>query len=207
MHHEIVQEYLTNLYQEMNGYLKYTPQEIENYSHHDVCLTYGEVHYLSLMAFAKKIHLGPHDIFLDLGSGLGKICVSVLLGTECQEAIGIEASLKLHQQAIKIFPKLELKLKNKQLSLLQGNFLSPDKLPNIKKATVVFINATAFTYDLLDKIGLVLNQCPNIRAILSFKPFANLTLPFSQTIRIEASWDSILARLYSQSYANANRNS
>ena len=76
--------------------------------------------------------------------------------------------------------------------------MSPQNFAEIKRATVVFINSTAFTYDLLDKIAEVLNQCSNIRAVLSFKPFANLTLPFYKTVVIEASWDSILSRLYAK---------
>ncbi len=200
VNHEIVQGYLDNLYQDVNGYLKYTPEEKNHYTNNDVCITYGEVLYLSLIAFAKQIQLGPQDVFLDLGSGLGKICSSILLGTSCRQAIGIEASGRLHEQAIKILPKVVsfLVAEHKKLNLIQGNFLAPELLPEIKHATVVFINSTAFTYDLLDKIAVVLNQCPNIRAVLSFKPLANLTLPFNKTVILEASWDSILSRLYAR---------
>jgi precorrin-6B methylase 2 len=196
--HEILQGFLAQLYQEATGYLRYSPEEVKNYFNQAVCLTYGEVEYLSLIAFAQKIHLGPNDVFLDLGSGLGKICASILLGTPCKEAIGIEAALGLHEQAIKVLPKLNVFLEpeDKKITLCQGNFLSPQFLPHIQRATVVFINSTAFTCELLDKIGLMLNHCPFIRAIFSFKPFANLNLPFSQSISIEASWDTVLGRLY-----------
>lgn len=191
--------YLNTLYQDANGYLKYSPEEIKAYSSDDVCLTYGEVLYPSLMHFAKQINLKPEDIFLDLGSGLGKVCASILLGTPCREVIGIEASSSLHKQSNKILPTLQAYAKkdNKKIKLIEANFLSSEMLPKIQRATVVFMNSTAFTYDLLDKIGIVLNQCPSIRAVLSFKPFSNLKLPFEKTIIIEASWDSILSRLYS----------
>lgn len=198
--HEIVQDFLSKLYQDLNGYLKYSKEQRSDYLSHDVCLTYGEVHYLSLIQFAEEIKLQAEDVFLDLGSGLGKICTSILLGTSCKQVIGIEASSLLHQQAIKVLPKLDsfLEPEHKKIRLLEGNFLAPEMLPEIKKATVVFINSTAFTYDLLDKIADMLNQCPNIRAVLSFKPFAHLALPFNKTITIEASWDTILSRLYSR---------
>ncbi len=198
--HEIIQDFISKLYQDLNGYLKYSKEQRSNYFSHDVCLTYGEVHYLSLMKFAEEIKLQPEDVFLDLGSGLGKICTSIVLGTPCKQVIGIEASTLLHQQAIKILPKLDsfLEPEHKKISLLEGNFLSSEMLLEIKKATVVFINSTAFTYDLLDKISEVLNQCSNIRAVLSFKPFAHLALPFEKTITIEASWDTILSRLYTR---------
>jgi precorrin-6B methylase 2 len=197
--HEEVQCNLDGIYKNLSGYLAYTDIERKRYVENNICITYGEVQYLSLIKFSEKIHLGHEDVFLDLGSGLGKICASILLGTACKEAIGIEASENLHQQALTILPKLKafLEPENKKLNLYKNNFLSPEMLPVIQRATVVFINSTAFTYDLLDKIGVVLNQCPNIRAVLSFKPFANLSLPFNKTIIIEASWDSILARLYS----------
>lgn len=198
LNHEIVQGYLDNLYQEANGYLKYSSEEKSQYISHDVCITYGEVLYLSLISFTEQLNLDSRDTFLDLGSGLGKICTSILLGTACKRVIGIEASTRLHQQAIKVLPQLThfLEAEHKTLDLIHGNFLSSELLPEIQRATVVFINSTAFTYDLLDKIEGVLNQCPNIRAVLSFKPFANLTLPFNKTVIIEASWDSILSRLY-----------
>jgi H3 lysine-79-specific histone-lysine N-methyltransferase len=196
--HEMLQGFLAQLYQEATGYLRYSPEEVKNYFNQGVCLTYGEVEYLSLIAFAQKIHLNTNDVFLDLGSGLGKICASILLGTPCKTAIGIEASLGLHEQAIKALPKLNVFLEpeEKKIHLLQGNFLSPQYLPEVQRATVVFINSTAFTSDLLDKIGEMLNKCLSIRAIFSFKPFANLTLPFCQSILIETSWDTVLGRLY-----------
>lgn len=198
--HEIVQDFLNKLYQDLNGYLKYSKEQRSDYLNHDVCLTYGEVHYLSLMQFAEEIKLQSDDVFLDLGSGLGKICTSILLGTPCKQVIGIEASTLLHQQAIKILPKLNsfLEPEHKKINLFEGNFLSAEMLPEIKKATVVFINSTAFTYELLDKISTILDSCSNIRAVLSFKPFAHLALPFNKTITIEASWDTILSRLYSR---------
>ena len=198
--HEIIQDFLGKLYQDLNGYLKYSQEQRTDYLHHDICLTYGEVQYLSLMQFAEEIKLHAEDVFLDLGSGLGKICTSILLGTSCKQVIGIEASTSLHQQAIKILPKLNsfLEPEHKKIKLLEGNFLAAEMLPEIKRATVVFINSTAFTYDLLDKISDMLNQCSNIRVVLSFKPFAHLALPFDKTITIEASWDTILSRLYSR---------
>ena len=200
MNHEIAQDYLNSLYQEMNGYLRYSPDEVKKYLVQDVCLTYGEVLYPSLIRFAQTVCLKKEDVFLDLGSGLGKVCASIALGTPCGEVMGIEASENLHQQVAKILPKLQalLQAENKKITLIQGNFLSPQNFAEIKRATVVFINSTAFTYDLLDKIAEVLNQCSNIRAVLSFKPFANLTLPFYKTVVIEASWDSILSRLYAK---------
>lgn len=196
--HEIIQDFISKLYQDLNGYLKYSKEQRSEYLNQNVCLTYGEVYYLSLMKFVEEIKLQAEDVFLDLGSGLGKICTSILLGTSCKQVIGIEASTSLHQQAIKILPKLDSFLgpNHKKIKLLEGNFLAAEMLPEIKKATVVFINSTAFTYDLLDKISDMLNQCSNIRAVLSFKPFAHLALPFDKTITIEASWDTILSRLY-----------
>ena len=198
MNHEIVQSHLRRLYQQATGHLNYSTEDYQHYYNNQVCLTYGEVEYLSLITFAQKINLNADDVFLDLGSGLGKICASILLGTACKEAIGIEASQQLHEQATVVLPGLSVFLEpeQKQIKLLHGNFLAPESLKYIQKATVVFINSTAFTSDLLDKIGVILNHCPNIRAVVTFKPFSNLNLPFSQTLLMEASWDSVLAWIY-----------
>lgn len=184
----LCQYYLALLYQ--NTPAKHVSNHINQ--------TYGEILYSGVDKLLHAMTLSEKDIFIDYGSGLGKVVIQVFLKSAVQQAYGIEISTVLHQQAIAKAHQIERDLPQfyhggRQLIFLQGDFL---KIA-VPKPTVALVTATCFTPSLLAALGKVIESTPSIHTVLSLRPIPTLQrLVFKKTIAIECSWDSALCYLY-----------
>lgn len=162
--------------------------------------TYGEVLYPSIDKLLAELTLTQRDIFVDFGSGLGKMVTQVFLKSPVKEAYGVEILPKLHQQAISVAQTLENDLPifyndGRKLTFLLGSFL---EIP-LPTATVVMIVATCFPQSLLNALGKIIEGMPSIHTVLSLRPMSTLRrLNFKKTIRIECSWDTTLCYMYTR---------
>lgn len=158
----------------------------------------GEILYASVDKLLRAMPLTEHDVFIDLGSGSGKVVVQAFLTTPIQEAVGIEIRPDLHQQAMAAVQRIQQNtpdfyLPNRKLTFLLGSFFD---IP-LTMATVVFINATCFTQPMIYQLGELINRTPNIHSLLTTRPLPSLQrLHFKQARRIECSWDSALCYVY-----------
>ncbi len=191
---EAYQIFLNDVYQ---GIEPTHYKQADELDHAQVCPTYGELYYSSLMKVLSYLKATKDDVFLDLGSGLGKLALSVYLRTPMLKVIAVEAVPEYHQQALTAFqnakeavPALFTK---GSLDLICGNFLDMD----FNQATIVYSCSTCFSQELLWLMGEKLNQAHNVTQILSLKPMANLhRLPLKKVISVECSWDSALCYWY-----------
>ncbi|CEG56820.1 class I SAM-dependent methyltransferase [Legionella fallonii] len=164
----------------------------------NICTTYGEILLPSIDKLLRIIKCSDDDVFVDYGSGLGKIVIHVFLKTAVKASYGIELSPELHQQAINAAKKLQCDLPEfydgeRKLGFFLGDFLETP-VPN---ATIVVINATCFTPSLLTKLGKVLENTPSLHTVLSTRPINSLQrLTFNKTVRVECSWDTALCYIY-----------
>jgi hypothetical protein len=187
----LCQHYLAILYHES--------QRKSHSAKEDICETYGEILYSGVDKLLSIIQPSEQDVFVDYGSGFGKVVLQVFLKTPVRRACGIESVSDLHQQALKAAQKIHEDLpgfyqNGRSLEFLQGNFL---ELP-VPSVTIAFVNATCFTQSLLNDLGLILDLTPSIHTVLSMRPISVLErLPFKRTIRIECSWDTALCYVYS----------
>ncbi len=167
-------------------------------SEKDICTTYGEILLPSIDKLLRIIKCSNDDVFVDYGSGLGKIVIHVFLKTVVNAAYGIELSPELHQHAINAAKKLQYDLPSlyddgRKLEFFLANFLERP-IPN---ATIAIINATCFTQPLLNKLGKVLENTSSIHTVLSTRPINTLRrLAFKKSVRIECSWDTALCYIY-----------
>lgn len=167
----------------------------------DVTKSDGEILYPSLNQILKNIILLKEDVFVDLGSGSGKIVSYVFLHSLVKQAIGIEVVPKLHHQAQWIANKMRKELpeffeNGRQLTFLQGDFLQMD----LSMATILIINSTCFNQAMMIALGDIINKMTNIHTVLTLRPFANLQrLVFAKMIRVQCSWDSALCYIYNKS--------
>ena len=78
-------------------------------AHYDVgvCPTYGELHYYSVKKLIHLMQLGDQDIFLDLGSGLGKCALQLFMQAPAKRVVGIEALQSLSDQANRVATKVK----------------------------------------------------------------------------------------------------
>lgn len=160
--------------------------------------TYGEILYESVEKLFAHLNLTEQDIFFDLGSGVGKLAIHFFLRSTIQEAVGIEISTVLHQQALQAVDKMTNELSiffepQRKLTFLQGDFL---KIP-LTSATVIFICAPCYTQPMMNQLGNIINETPSIRKVLSLRPLNTLhRLPLKKILRVEGTWDSALCYLY-----------
>lgn len=184
----LCQYYLTLLYQDIH--IKHASKNINQ--------TYGEIFYNGVDKLLDAMALSEKDVFVDYGSGLGKVVIQVFLKSSVQQAYGIEISTELHQYAADRAQQIEQELPEfyqggRQLIFLQGDFL---KL-SVPMPTVALVTATCFTQSLLASLGQIIEQTPSIHTVLSLRPIHTLRrLVFRKTIAIECSWDTSLCYMY-----------
>ena len=186
----LCQYYLSLLYHEVQRENKPSRTKISE--------SYGEILYAGVDKLLANLPLSNEDIFIDFGSGLGKIVIQVFLKSSIKAAYGIEILPALHEQAEKIAEKLhhdlpEFYAKNRKLEFISGSFL---ELP-FMEATVALINSTCFTQALLNDLGKRIDSSPSIHTVISTRPIRTLErLPFKKSISVECSWDSALFYIY-----------
>lgn len=191
------QTFLADVYKEVSAQDTHSQSEIEVFKQTHICHTYGELLYPSLIKLLKTLDYTDEDVFLDLGSGMGKLVLAVFLRTSFKKVIGIEGSDTHHQQAVNIFNKVKSILPDiftkGTLELIQGNFLDFD----FNQASIIYTCSTCFTQELLWMIGEKINQSLNVRQVMSLKPIANLKrLKLKRLTPIECSWDSAICYHY-----------
>ncbi len=186
----LCQQYVTLVYKDINATLGEQDYIISQ--------TSGEILYSSIDKLIAKLSLNESDVFVDLGSGLGKTLIYFFLKTHVREAQGIEIIPILYQGSLLAAQRIQQELpeffdSERKLNFFQGDFL---KFP-LTNATVVFLCSTCFDQELLCSIGEVINNTPNIHTVLTFRPIASLQrLSLHQVVNVESSWSSALCYIY-----------
>jgi hypothetical protein len=188
----LFQQYLDLVYDDINA-----KQDDVQESDRVVSQASGEIFYSSINKLFSKIVFKEQDVFVDLGSGLGKMVLQVYLQTAVNKVYGIELLPDLHAKAILAAKKVQHDLScftsERKLTFLCGDFFKID----FQMATIVFINAICFGQDILMKLGQIINTIPSIHTIITLRPIDNLQHLFlKKTVYVEGSWDSALCYIY-----------
>jgi len=160
--------------------------------------TYGEILPASIDVLFARIKPTTDDVFVDLGSGLGKVVLQTFLNTPVKESRGIEVIPALHQKAHAAADKMRSDLPalfqhGRKLSLILGDFLAS----NLSDATVVLIGSPCFGPSILDAIARLIDQTLTIHTVFSLRPLLQLKrLAFKQSVRLECTWDSAQCYIY-----------
>ena len=186
---KMCQEYVTILY---------SGQQEDRHNKKNIAETYGEILYPSIDKLLSAISLTEQDIFLDLGSGIGKVVIQVFLTSCVKAAVGIEILSDQHQRAYHVAQRVRDELPEfynggRQLAFLQGDFFQL----SLQNATVVFMNSICFDQTMLRKLGRMLNDLHHIHTILTTRPLPYLErFRFRKVVHVECSWDSALCYIY-----------
>lgn len=85
--------------------------------------TYGELLPESVSKLINAVSITEDDVFLDLGSGLGKVVSQLFLQTKVKESRGIEINPQLHAQAQILNEQIVKEDHNtRKITLSQGDF-------------------------------------------------------------------------------------
>lgn len=165
----------------------------------DLAETPGEILFPGISKLLSLIQMKQDDVFVDLGSGMGKVVIQVFLLSVVREALGIEIVPGFHARAVQTAERVRRELpdffqQERKLTFIPGNFL---EIP-LRGATVVLINSVCFGPELVHDIGGLIEHTPSIHTVMSLRPLPGLRrLPFRRAARVECSWDSSLCYIYS----------
>lgn len=190
----LCQHYLNTLYNQ-----KELPTLNKN-QNKNISETYGEILYESLATLMDAIVISEQDIFIDLGSGLGKVAIQFFLNSGVKESYGIEIVPELHERSAIAAQKVKVDLPDffigeRKLMFIANNFLNI----SLNNATIALIASPCFSQTILNSLGEILNNTPSIHTVLSLRPISTLKrLIFVNTIRVECSWDTALCYIYTK---------
>ena len=137
-----------------------------------------------------ELRITKNDVFVDLGSGLGKVSLQVYLATEAKTVYGIEISSIRHNDGtsiINIIKELQPELfdSKRQLILLNDDFLNF----SFDVATVLFMCSTCFNKEFMENLAEKTNSATNIRAVVSLKALHGLErLCNGRVTKVDCSW-------------------
>jgi len=195
----LYQGYFSKVYQHTHGYIAYSKAELAVFDQENVSQTYGELLYPSVRKMLAEYKSKETDVFLDLGSGLGKCALQAFTQTPVKKVIGIEAADGLFAQSTVAYERLKNDFPffwndNRQLELRHGNFLTADW----QDTTLIYTCSTCFTQNLLAEIGRKINQHTSVQQVISLRPLPTLErLKLQNVFSVECSWDSSLCFHYS----------
>lgn len=181
-----IESYIINLYQNKHIPL---PQNVEE--------SYGEILFPSVEKIFKSIFYNTEDIFVDFGSGLGKLCLQVLFTKKLKKIIGLEINSLLYEQSTTVTNKIRTDFPNfDSLNRLEFHCIDFRKF-NLNEATIALLGSPCYTQKTFDILGQRFNLS-NIHTVASLKPIRTLNrLRFRKIINLECSWDSALCYIYS----------
>jgi hypothetical protein len=117
---------------------------------------------------------GKDEVFCDLGSGVGNICLQVLAETDCSKAVGVEVipsrhrtAVRAFQNALKYFPEV---FQNKSAVFVERDIVGCEKILSEEKVTVLYSHSWMFDDELMNKVGEIVANVPSLRCVVSSRP-------------------------------------
>ncbi|CAI2307201.1 unnamed protein product [Caenorhabditis sp. 36 PRJEB53466] len=142
--------------------------------------TYGETNLEQMASIIDELKLGPQDVFVDLGSGIGTLVAFTAAYSKVKRAVGIEllaTPANIAAQLGVYFKRLMSHFGKNcgKFEMIQGDFLNPKfKKLICEEATVIFINNFAFNPDLMNSItNEILQDLKHGIRIVTTKPFGS----------------------------------
>jgi precorrin-6B methylase 2 len=153
----------------------------------NVDATYGEITEHGVSMILSKIDIRPDDVFLDLGSGTGRVVLQVFLEKNI-ESLGIEFIKKRYMMAEESLLKLKEKIDNPKVHFVNGDFFTV----NWSDATIIIMCNTCFTEDVMDKIITRLPTCKKLRYVIMLKQLEKKPdyLDVFESFNVPVTWTS-----------------
>ena len=153
-------------------------------------ITYGEMNYNGIEILYKylnnKYKNNKLSIFLDVGSGRGKLCMYMGSYQKIKKSIGIELVEERHQNAVELLNKLPKKY-SKNVELFNGNILNKDLTKIITEPTFIWWSNLCFDSDKIEEIYAKLkSEIPSKSILCCSKTIINGNL--AGEIKIPMSW-------------------
>ncbi len=156
--------------------------------------TYGEMTYEGIDLINKKCN--PNDdinVFVDIGSGRGKLVLWYASEPNINKSIGIELVEERHQDALKVKEQIGFKEITDKVELIGKNFLDIDfkTLINPYSKVLIWLSNLCFNQDITDKVfDKITKDFPVGTIICCSKQTSNPNIKFIESITVPMSWSS-----------------
>ena len=149
--------------------------------------TYGELQPTATLRLLDYFELQRDDVFVDLGSGGGKVTLAAALFTKVRRARGVELSHERHALACEARSRA---VARRLLSRRKCEFIHGDlRRTPLEDATVVYTCSTAFSTPFLMGIARRLARAPKLRCFASFRDLdPHPRFELAETLRLDVSW-------------------
>lgn len=145
-----------------------------------VVTTYGEMLPEGIDMLINALRFRKTDVFYDLGSGTGRICLQVYL-TKHIRCTGIEYVIKRHKEAQRSYKLLGSPA---ELNFIRGDFLRK----SWNDATHIYMCNLCYSDKMTEKILEKTKECPNLRTIIAIKNFEHPNFILKKTLNVKSSW-------------------
>jgi hypothetical protein len=136
-------------------------EERELFEYHNSSATYGCTNDIFVHEMVNACNMSENDVFVDLGSGLGKVVLQVSLIANPKRAIGIELSGTRVDMSHEILESLNEEGMNLNAEFISDTFLNPKTWND---ATIVFSWCYRFKH-LLPDIAKIAKDCDTLKYI------------------------------------------
>ena len=156
---------------------------------------YGELEDDAALSLLRALKLGPDDVFVDLGSGTGRIPLLAACGTTVGGAVGVELARPRHEVAVGLpddllaqLPAVDRARYAQRVEFRHADLRSVD----LSDATVIYAGATCFSDPMMASLCRhVRDSAPRLRRLAATRP---LPAPFDRSfppvaeVHLAASW-------------------
>ena len=136
--------------------------------------TYGEMTPLGFRSMAERVGLCKGDVFVDLGSGLGRVVLQAAREFAVRRSIGVEYALSRHTLAEEA---REASASTQSVEFIHGDCADADVWrAALHDATVMYVSNLLFGEELQERLAQRLEEVDStrpqsIRLVLTLKPF------------------------------------
>lgn len=184
---ESLEQKIAGWYKTSNGFL-ISAADKKIVEEHGGCSTYGEITYRGVQELIHALHLTEHDVFYDLGCGVGKMVAHIFLATPVKKSVGIELSPERTAQARAVHATIQKEIpisSERTFDFIQGDILTA----SLDDATVVYLASTCFSQEFMEKITQKLAKLsPGLRVITLKHLAPNPRFELVQTLQLPMTW-------------------
>lgn len=182
---EVIERY----YSDISGF-GIAHEDEKNIIAHGGAPTYGEITVQGADALINYLKPQKNDVFVDAGSGVGKLAVHFFFATDVAKSIGIELSQERYEKALKIKAALEkdkLIPQGRSLEFYHEDILKAD----FKQATIFFMCSTCFSSELMQKITEKLSHLTKGLRVITLKQLPkNDHFELKDTLLLPMTWSA-----------------
>lgn len=164
--------------------------------------TYGELTQTGARNLIRHLDPKPQDVFLDIGSGVGKLVLQAAMSVGMRQCVGIERVRARHEYAVAAleYARQNTCLKTDNVVFEFGNALDCD----LSRATKVFMCSTCFSPSFLTRVARKLAKCVAPVTVVTLREFEleHRGLEKAGTFYLSTTWTrSTIAHVYRSSPA------